>query len=297
MATQFNKGGQVAWFHDEGHSAGFFHTFDRLQVAGLNDAPRKVHVFVPHDYETSAERYPVIYMNDGNTAFFPGGPEKQAWHMAELLSDLYRQQQIRKVIVVAIYPLNREREYTHAPIWQQDCCGVDAYSSYVANCVKPFIDQNYRTLADARNTMALGSSHGGLAAFYLSTHYPDQFRLVAAFSPSFWVGLDSMPLDLPLGRSLSSSKLIDGARPTLQNAAKRLKIYLDWGLIRTGGQHNSFIEERTTVRGREMRDLLQSEFRYQLNQSLFVVEDPNGDHREGSWSRRMPNVLKIFFGS
>lgn len=297
MAKQFTKGGQVAWFHDQGHSGGFFHTFDGLQVAGPNDAPRKVHVFLPRDYETSAERYPVIYMNDGETAFFPGGPEHQSWYMADILSDLYRQQHIRKVIVVAIYPLNREREYTHAPIWQQDCCGVDAYSNYVANFVKPFIDQNYRTLADANNTMTLGSSHGGLAAFYLSTQYPDQFRLVAAFSPSFWVGLDSMPLDLPLRRSLQSSKLIDEARPTLQNTAKRLKIYLDWGLIRTGGEHNSFIEERTTLRGREMRDLLQNEFGYQLNQSLFVVEDPHGDHREGSWSRRLPNVLKIFFGS
>lgn len=97
--------------------------------------------------------------------------------------------------------------------------------------------------------MTLGSSHGGLAAFYLATHYPDQFRLAAAFSPSFWVGLDSMPLELPFGHSLQSSKLLDAARPTLQNAAKRLKIYLDWGLIRTGGEHNSFIEERTTARG------------------------------------------------
>ena len=39
--------------------------------------------------------------------------------------------------------------------------------------------------------MILGSSHGGLAAFYTATQYPEQFRCVAALSPSFWVGLDS----------------------------------------------------------------------------------------------------------
>lgn len=295
MAQQFTKGGQTAWFHDEGHSGGFFHTYDAFQIAGPQDVPRKVHLFIPRDYETSQEHYPVIYMNDGDTAFFPGGPVNKSWQMAEILSSLYATDQIRKVIVVAICPLNRDREYTHAPVYNHDCCGVDAYASYVAQRVKPFVDQNYRTLPDAQNTMILGSSHGGLAAFYLATHYPDQFRLVGALSSSFWVGLDSMPLELPFVRSLRSSQLMDGARRTLQDRSKPLKIYLDWGLVRSGGYHNSFIEERATVRGREMRDLLNHEFGYQMNQTLFVVEDPSGEHTEEAWSRRMPHVLKLFF--
>ncbi len=295
MAQQFTKGGQVAWFHDQGHTGGFFHTYNALQVAGPQDAPRQVHVFLPRDYETSLDRYPVIYMNDGDTAFFPGGVINKSWHMADILSDLYRHHHIRNVIVVAICALNRDREYTHAPVWQHDCCGLEAYAGYVAKFVKTFIDHNYRTLADAENTMMLGSSHGGLAAFYIATRYPNQFRLVGALSSSFWVGLDSMPLELPLGRPLRSSQLLDVARPTLQNATQRLKIYLDWGLVRSGGPHNSFIEGRATVRGREMRDLLQQEFGYHLNQNLFAVEDPQGDHTEEAWSRRLPQVLKLFF--
>jgi pimeloyl-ACP methyl ester carboxylesterase len=264
-------------------------------VGGQWEIPRKLHVFLPRDYETSQERYPIIYMNDGDTAFFPGGAVNKSWQMAEILSELYQKKQIRPVIVVAVCPLNRDREYTHAPVWERECCGLDVYSSYLANPLKGFIDANYRTLPDARNTLILGSSHGGLAAFYIATRYPDRFGNVAALSPSFWVGLDSTPVGLPFLRSLKSSELLAIARPTLQDPNKRLKIYLDWGMVREDGFHNSFIEDRATVRGREMRDLLTKTFGYTLNKDLFVVEDADGDHTEEAWNRRTPNVLKIFF--
>jgi len=296
MAFQFTKGGQTAWFHDQGHSGGFFHTYDSFQVAGPQDAPRKVHVFLPRSYEISHENYPVIYMNDGDTAFFPGGAVHKSWSMAEILSTLYRNQQIRPVIVVAVCPLNRDREYSHAPVWDRPCCGLDGYANYLAKAVKGFIDTNYRTIADASQTMILGSSHGGLAAFYTAVQYPDRFRLVGALSSSFWVGLDSQPLGLPFVRSLRSSQLLTVAEPTLKNTAKRLKLYLDWGLIRTGGFHNSFIEDRATVRGRELRDLLVQEFGYRTKETLLTVEDPLGDHTEEAWARRIPQALRWFYG-
>ena len=57
--------------------------------------------------------------------------------------------------------------------------------------------------------------------------------------------------------------MISTAYQTLQNPHQRLKIYLDWGLVREGGFHNAFIEERATARGREMRELLVQDFGYQ----------------------------------
>lgn len=291
--AQFIKGGQTAWFHDEGHPAGFFHTYDGLQLG--NESPRKVHIFVPRDYESSPEAYPVIYMNDGQTAFFPGGAADQSWQMGETLSDLYQSQAIRKVIVVAIHPLNRDREYTHAPVWKRECCGVEDYARYVANQIKPFVDANYRTLPEPENTLILGSSHGGLAAFYIGTHYPNQFGNIAAFSPSFWVGVDTTRWRLPFFSGLGQSQLVKLASKTLESS-QHPKIYLDWGLVRTGGEHNSWIEERATVRGREMRDLLVKRFGYQSGQDLLAVEDAAGEHSEKSWEKRLPQALKFFLG-
>jgi pimeloyl-ACP methyl ester carboxylesterase len=301
MAEIFTKGGQEGWFHDRGHWGGYFHSYDRFQVGGEWDAPRQVHIFLPRDYEVSQECYPVIYTNDGDTAFFPGGGYQKTWDMASILTRLYLGNQIRKVIVVAVCPVNRDYEYTHAPVKDCDWGGLDNYATYLAQSVKGFIDANYRTIPDAEASLVLGASHGGLAAFYTATQHPDCFRCVAAFSPSFWVGVDSMTdsylFDLSghFFGNLESSALLFAAAETLNNPDKRLKIYLDWGLVREGGFHNSFIEERATARGREMRDILVNKFGYRENENLFVVEDPNGEHTEESWAARMENVLKIFF--
>ncbi len=301
MAEQFTKGGQECWFHDRGHWGGYFHTYDHFQVGSPNEQLRQVHVFLPRDYEVSQEAYPVIYMNDGHTAFFPGEPYNKTWNMAGILTRLYLSNQIRKVIVVAICPINRDYEYTHAPVWGKEWGGLEHYASYVAKDVKGFVDANYRTLSDPYNSMVLGSSHGGLAAFFTATRHPDKFRLVAALSPSFWVGIDStidssvLELSGNFFGSLEYSALLLEGSNTLRDPNTRLKIYLDWGLIREGGFHNSFIEERATARGREMRDLLMRDFGYRENEDLFIVEDPIGQHIEESWFGRMENVLRIFF--
>jgi S-formylglutathione hydrolase FrmB len=302
MVEQFTTGGQQGWLHDRGHWGGYFHTYERFQV-GEWDKPRKIHIFLPRDYDVSQDRYPVIYTNDGNTVFFPGGAYKKTWDLATTISRLYLSDRICRVIVVAVCPLNRDYEYTHAPVKGSDWGGLDNYAHYLARSLKSFIDSHYRTIHDAEKTLVLGSSHGGLAAFYTATKHPHEFRCVAALSPSFWVGLD-MPQedsinafadDFSFMGSLNSSALLFEASQTLKDGDRRLKIYLDWGLVREGGFHNSFIEERATARGREMRDILIKDFGYQENKSLFVVEDPSGEHNEESWSKRVENVLEIFY--
>ncbi len=289
---QFEKGGQTAWFHDQGHLAGFFHTYDRLQVGGENDRPRKVHILVPRDYETSGEHYPVIYMNDGDNVFFPDGSVGKCWWTAEALGKLYAQNVIRKVIVVGIYPINRDREYTHAQVFNNDYGGLEDYSNYLADRVKVFIDNNYRTLPAAKETTIIGSSHGGLAAFYLGCRHPDRFGNIGAMSSSFWVGLDPK---IKLFNSLANSELIKLTANTLADKNIRLKIWLDWGLKRDQGFHNWFIEHYATNRGREMKKLLCERFGYVLDVNLFTYEDPEGEHSEDSWSRRLPMVLKVFY--
>lgn len=293
MAHQFYKENQRAWFHDEGHPAGFFHTYDGLKVGGESEPARKVHVFLPRDYETVEDRYPVLYMNDGDTAFFPGGILGKHWHTAETLGELYVRQAIRKLIVVAVYTDDRDREYTHEAIPKRQGGGVEEYASYLANALKPFINRHYRTQPEARETTILGSSHGGLAAFYVATHQPDSFGNAAAMSPSFWVGLDTgIGMFVPLSKSrllqLTSSKLSDrNIRP---------RIWLDWGLYRDKEFHNWFIEGNATKRGREMAEILQKKFGYVRDVDLFIYEDPKGDHTEDAWAKRLPLVLEAFYG-
>ena len=72
MAETFTIGGQNGWYHDEGHWAGYFHTYDDFRVDqftannvnaliyNTDSRPRTIHVFLPRDYDYSHESYPVI---------------------------------------------------------------------------------------------------------------------------------------------------------------------------------------------------------------------------------------------
>ncbi|MGK7933411.1 MAG: alpha/beta hydrolase [Microcystaceae cyanobacterium] len=303
MMEQFIKGNQEGWYHDHSDWSGFYHSYPYFQPDSLASEPRKIHLFLPRDYEISETAYPVIYMNDGNTAFFEGGAYHKTWKMATVLTRLYVSSRLRKVIVVAVSPINRDYEYTHAPVKGKEWGGLDDYSRYLAISVKGFVDEHYRTLKEPNQTLILGASHGGLAAFYTALQYPEQFGLVAALSPSFWVGLDRVyeqenfdAFDSYFGM-LDSSTLIASVGKTLKNDQLKPKIYLDWGLVREGGHHNRVIEERATARGREMRGLLINQFGYQDQQNLWTVEDAEGEHDEASWSRRLEDILPLFYSS
>lgn len=58
----------------------------------------------------------------------------------------------------------------------------DEYLKFIVNELKPYIDQNYRTLPDVKNTSVCGSSMGGLISMYAICEYPDVFGQAACVS-------------------------------------------------------------------------------------------------------------------
>jgi pimeloyl-ACP methyl ester carboxylesterase len=292
----FTLAGQSAWSHDDGFPGGFFHTFDALKVAGPSDTPRKVHVFLPRDYSPCGDAYPVVYMNDGNTTFWPGGIGNKTWDVATSLGELWAAGAIPKLLVVAIEPLDREAEYTHTA-WApgHDCCGVEGYTAYVADAVKAFVDTAYHTRKDAKATAIVGSSHGGLAAFHMASRRPDVFGMAGCLSSSFWAGLDGIQGGDYGGGPLATSLLVQTLKGTL-GGSPRPRLWIDWGLVRTGGFHNDTIEAYATTRGEEMVALLKGTYGYADPGELRSMADPIGEHDEVSWGRRFPLVMKAFFG-
>ena len=284
--------------YDQGHTAGYFHIYEPFRPESSLYPERRIDLFLPRNYDNNDRRYPVLYMNDGHTAFFKPAIGDRSWDIAKTLGALYERRLIRELIVVAMYPVNRAREYTHAHWSGPDCGGLGSYVQCVAESIKAFVDRSYRTLPESRTTMIVGSSHGGLAAFYIANRRPDAFGYAGALSPSFWVGVDDaerFPLIKPLpDRALKESQLMIAVKDTLADALRRPKLYVDWGLVRTGGLHNESIEERATARGREMAKLLQQEYAYKIDNDLVVYEDPDGEHNERSWARRVPRVLEFF---
>lgn len=302
MGHAFRLGDQRGWYHDEGHAVGVFHTFDRFSPRP-DLAPRKVHVYLPRD--VGARRLPVLYVHDGHTAFWRGGEAHQTWDMATVLDREARR--IGPVLIVAIHPLDRNREYTHAD-WmhgQRTWGGLPAHAEALATAFKPWVDAHYPTDPRPQATAVLGSSHGGLAAFWAATRHPDAFGMAACLSPSFFTGLDSL-VHGATDASLERSELVQGALATLSDPARRPRLWLDWGLRRDGGDHNRVVEHLAALRGAQMADLLQRRFGYRRQNralgepidgraNLTVTVDATAGHEEPAWSRRFAELMPLFF--
>ena len=271
---------------------GYFHTYDNLALCG--QAARQVHVLLPRRYESRAQRFPVVYVNDGQTTFWPNGASGKTWDAAALLGRL-SPCELEPVILVAVHPLDRNLEYTHTP-WADDrtCCEVEAYADYLADCVKPFIDANYHTDPSAERTTVLGASHGGLASFLTASLRRDAFGNAIAMSSSFWVGVDYNRAWS--GEPLEDSALLSLAGPRLSAGSPRPWLWLDWGLRRDGGPHNAVTEDLATRRGEQMVQLLERDFAYTQGQDLHVLVDPDGEHDELSWARHLPTPLRLLYG-
>lgn len=164
---------------------------DKLKLAGIDDTPRRVHVFLPRGFENSTLRYPVVYFNDGQSTFFDGGASGGSFRLSKLLSREEAGTRLPKVIVVAIWPIDRGYEYSYAQVKSENCCGVRAYADYLADRLKPFVDRNYPTHASRTHTYLAGSSRGGLAALFTLFRRRESFGGAIVQSASLWAGLDN----------------------------------------------------------------------------------------------------------
>jgi len=173
-------------------------------------APRNVDVWLPPSYgKDPLARYPVLYMHDGQNLFDPatsyGGVD---WAVDEAMTRLVAQGEVREAVVVGVWNTpKRLQEYMP----QRAVAGVkkikmpgpdarasdiisDRYLAFLVTELKPFIDANYRTLADRANTTVMGSSMGGLISQYAMSKYPEVFGGAGCVS-THWPAGDGSALD------------------------------------------------------------------------------------------------------
>jgi len=134
------------------------------------------------------------------------------------------------------------------------------YMNWLIRELKPYIDENYRTLPDRNNTAICGSSMGGLMALYAGTVYNHIFQRAACLSPSIWVNT---------GKIL---ELIAGAHIRRDTA-----IYMDYG---SEEMFNHAANSEALI---STSHLLLTK---RVNLALRVV--PGGTHSEASWEKQIP---------
>lgn len=144
---------------------------------------KKIWMYLPIGYETSNKKYPVIYMHDAQNLFDAKIAFAGEWNVDETLDSLKTQ-----VIVVGIEHGNEKRIDELTPFSHEKYGGgkADLYLDFIVNNLKPYIDKNYRTKSNAKNTVIFGSSLGGLVSYYAVLKYPEIFGKAGVFSPSLW---------------------------------------------------------------------------------------------------------------
>jgi predicted alpha/beta superfamily hydrolase len=148
---------------------------------------RRIWIYLPPDYVTSGDNYPVMYMHDGQNLFDVLTSYSGEWEVDETLNFL-ASQGTKVPIVVGIDNGETYRidEYTPWSNLQYGGGEGELYIRFIIETLKPYIDQHYRTFSDRNNTALMGSSLGGLISHFGALQYQDVFSKVGIFSPSYW---------------------------------------------------------------------------------------------------------------
>ena len=238
------------------------------------ELPRNVIVWMPSDYdakENRDKRYCVLYMHDGNNLFdarlsFQGVD----WGMDEAIDRLTKLGKMREIIVVGIYN-SEARLDEYAPTHDNrrgGGGGGENYARFVVEELKPFIDENFRTLTDAADTAVGGSSLGGLISLYMGLEYPHVFSGMMVVSPAlYWDDYQIVQWAMEKG---------------FENGRNRL--WMDMGLL----------EGRTALRSSRILD---AEIRknYPGFTDYKYREFKDAPHNEAAWRQRIHLPLAFLF--
>jgi predicted alpha/beta superfamily hydrolase len=148
---------------------------------------RRIWMYFPPDYETSGLSYPVLYMHDGQNLFDNLTSFAGEWQVDETLNTMAGQgKRVPLVVGIDNGGINRIGEYTPWANLEYGGGDGEKYMQFIVETLKPFIDQNYRTLPGRENTGIMGSSLGGLISHYGSLQFQSTFSKAGLFSPSYW---------------------------------------------------------------------------------------------------------------
>ncbi|WP_396153125.1 alpha/beta hydrolase-fold protein [Flavobacterium sp.] len=170
------------------------------------DRIRRIWLYLPPDYFTSTKNYPVLYMNDGQNLFDNLTSFSGEWQVDETLNSLFEEGDYG-AIVVGIDNGGSERLNEYSP-WVNAQYGGgqgDEYMAFIAETLKPYIDENFRTRPEPKMNALIGSSMGALIATYGASEYPNLFGKIGSFSPAYWFALSD--LNTYLGNSSDLSNL------------------------------------------------------------------------------------------
>jgi enterochelin esterase family protein len=140
---------------------------------------RRLHVYMPPGYDNGKDRYPVFYLLHG------GGDEDSGWstigRAGFILDNLLAENKAKPMMVVMP---NGSMPRTASPATPAATASSaqDRFTNELLKDVVPFVEKNYRVLANRENRALAGLSMGGGQTLRVLTTHPDQFAYVGIWS-------------------------------------------------------------------------------------------------------------------
>jgi predicted alpha/beta superfamily hydrolase len=259
-----------------------------LQVHTLKSSifgnERKVRVLLPAGYGEAVNkdrRYPVLYMLDGQNVFDAclSDVSHHEWGADESVRKLIAEKKIPPLIVVGVDHAGKDRAREYLPYKDfvgnpdMDEPAGKLFPDFMTKEVMPLVDGRYRTLTGAPNTGIGGSSYGGIASLYALLAKPNAFGYGLIESPVLWVGMGQL------------------VRDTSPLAAMPRKVFVAFG-----GKEASdpYISQKMIGFVRQVESNFHAAGYDETN--FRVVIDPEAEHTEAAWEKRMPGALTFLFG-
>ena len=234
------------------------------QIAG-----RTVLVHLPPGYDPDRpEPYPLLLLQDGqNLAEWREDAHGGSWRADETIDRLVDDATLAPLVLAGIDHAgeDRVREFTPTPGRVDGAGQAATYGRWLVDDLLPAIADELHVRTDFDGVGLGGSSLGGLITLWIATTWADRFGRILLMSPSVW---------------WDGRVILRHLREQPLDPATR--VWIDAGLN----------EGRAVVRdARALRDLLRS----QGHRSLRYVEDPDGNHSEESWGKRLGDALTYLY--
>jgi predicted alpha/beta superfamily hydrolase len=228
---------------------------------------RRVAALLPHDYDTSAKYYPVLYLHDGQNLFDDHAPFG-TWGVDKCLSMLAHQG--IEVIVIAIDHGGKDRIAEYLPYENKKFTESkgELYLKFMMEDLKPYVDKHFRVKTEREHTGIGGSSMGGLISLYAGFNYSEVFGKLMIFSPSIWI----------------SEQVVIQAKAFKPEGDTDFYLY-------TGGNEMASLKPNMDI----LANLLKSNKKTSHKINIFESYNPNGLHQEYFWGLEFPKALTWLF--
>jgi len=145
---------------------------------------RRAFVYTPPDYEKNKkDRYPVLYLQHG------WGEDETAWsnqgHANLIMDNMIAEGKIQPFIIVMTYGMTNEIKFGGLRNFD-----ITPFQTVLVDELIPYVDANFRTLADPLNRAMAGLSMGGMETKMITLNKPNVFAYYGLLSGGTYAPTD-----------------------------------------------------------------------------------------------------------